>query len=477
LGVLALAVYPGGGQTRPPAARKEDKTAEKWVLDRSLTVSARPAPLPALKYRLFPLDSQRKEGNAVPIYLRLAHQQSDATRRHWRETPAKWNALPLDKVPLREARKFLARYRRFLQQLDLGARRTRAEWNYTLDQGSVVEILLPDVQVQRTYVGLLVLKARVAIAEGDFSAAARTLATGFAHSQHLSRGGFLIHSLVGVDMASQYADALLEFIARPDAPNLYWALTALPRPLIDMRKPLDFEQRLVELEFPDLADLNRSRTAQEWDTLLKNVRTRVERLTESEREDKPLPAGTTAKDPANKSPDLAAARKYLAERKTVSADPLKKMPAAQVLMLYLVGHAREVFDDQFKGAYLPYPQAQPVLAAARKRLKDAPDTEAQRFATFLLPRLDKVVAAQNRIERKIAALRVLEALRLHAAEHDGKLPDKLSDVKVVPVPNDPGTGKPFEYRRDAGSATLTGSIPDAPVQPTGLRYRITLRKK
>jgi hypothetical protein len=49
-------------------------------------------------------------------------------------------------------------------------------------------------------------------------------------------------------------------------------------------------------------------------------------------------------------------------------------------------------------------------------------------------------------------------------------------VTVVPVPADPGSGKPFEYRRDGDTATLTSRIAGEPLEQTGLRYRITLRK-
>ena len=49
-------------------------------------------------------------------------------------------------------------------------------------------------------------------------------------------------------------------------------------------------------------------------------------------------------------------------------------------------------------------------------------------------------------------------------------------VTIVPVPNDPTTGKPFEYRRDGTTATLTSRIAGEPLEVTGLRYRVTLRK-
>ena len=38
------------------------------------------------------------------------------------------------------------------------------------------------------------------------------------------------------------------------------------------------------------------------------------------------------------------------------------------------------------------------------------------------------------IERRLAALRTIEAIRMFAASHDGKLPAALGDIKEVPVP-------------------------------------------
>ena len=72
-------------------------------------------------------------------------------------------------------------------------------------------------------------------------------------------------------------------------------------------------------------------------------------------------------------------------------------------------------------------------------------------------------------------LRVIEALRLHAAANNGQLPDKLEAVTIVPVPNDPGSDKPFEYHKDGDKATLTSVVPGAR-DTKGLRYQITMRK-
>jgi hypothetical protein len=465
---------------RGQPAKPDAPGADKWLFDRTLTITPREESKPALAYRLFPVATDRKEGNAVPIYLRLNFEQSDAARRKWTETPRPWNAMPIDKLPLGEAKAFLDEHKTFLRQIDLGARRKTAEWNYTLDQGSIIDVLLPDVQSMRGYVPMMVLRVRVALAEGDFGAAAHWLQTGFAFSRHVGDGPFLINRLVGIACGGLFADCVLDFVERPSAPNLYWPLTALPRPLIDLRDSMEIEQQVMEMQFPELADLDRPRSPEQWDAVLKKVRTEFARLVQADREGgakwKPIP-GTAADDPASKSPDLPAARKYLVERRKLAADVVEAMPPAQVLLMYILDSYHEFRDDTFKATYLPYLQARKVFDGAEARRKASPDTEARRFPDALLPAIIKVQSAQTRLDRKIAALRVIEALRLHAAANGGRLPDKLTDITLVPVPDDPGTGKPFGYERDQDTATLTSRIPGEKPEVSGLRYRLTIRKK
>ncbi len=463
-----------------PAEKKGDeKPAEKWLMDRTVAVSPAAAPVPAFKYRLYPLTTERKDGNAVPIYERFAHERIDARKKELREKPEQWNKLPLEKLPLPEVKRFLDGYQYNLRQLELGARRKTADWNYTLDAGDVVGLLLPDVQEMRMQAPILVLKARVEIAEGRYADAVRTLETGFSFSEQVGRGDFLIQSLVGIACANQFTDTALELVERPGAPNLYWALTVLPRPLIDLRRANEGEQAVLEMQFPDMAELDRPRSAEEWDAALVRVRKEAERLLKMELEGtkppKPLKPGTTSADPAAKSPDLPAARKYLAEVVGLTAAHVEAMPPAQVLLLYISHLYHEARDDIFKGSYLPFPEAQPVNREAQERLKALPDTEAARMARWFLPAVTKVQLSQVRLERKLAALRTIEALRMHAAK-EGQLPDRLDQVAVVPVPDDPGTGKAFEYRRDGATATLISRIPGESLESTGLRWTITLRK-
>ncbi len=150
-----------------PSLRADDKPASPGAVDRSLNVSPQSAPVPEFKFRLLPLSSELKEGNAVPVYLRLALEQTDAARKYWTETPKAWNLMPVDKVPADLARKFLEDHHYLLRQLELGARRRSADWNYTLDAGDVrdgpIGLLLPDLQGMRAYTPMLILQARLAL--------------------------------------------------------------------------------------------------------------------------------------------------------------------------------------------------------------------------------------------------------------------------------------------------------------------------
>jgi hypothetical protein len=102
---------------------------------------------------------------------------------------------------------------------------------------------------------------------------------------------------------------------------------------------------------------------------------------------------------------------------------------------------------------------------------------------LLLPAIHKVAVAFNRLERRITALRIIEAVRMYAAAHEGRLPDKLADITEAPVPKDPGTGQPFQYRRDNKAATLIAPplklrFPGrAAAGATGQRYRLTMTAK
>jgi hypothetical protein len=479
IALLLLASWPITALAQPSAEKPPEPPKPK-----ELALSPAAAPVPSLKYRLLPSAAELNPGDAAPIYLRIHGYEDSSLDEAWRqisEKSGKWRDLPLDQLPVAEARAFVNLWSGKLRQLEYGTRRKTCDWSYTLpeERSRAVEILLPDAQSMRQWGRILALKARVEIAEKKYDEAVRTIVTGLAFSRHLATGPFLINGLIGIVVANMMLDQADLLIAQPGAPNLYWALTALPRPLIDMREQSEIEQKMLEYVIPELseAELERPREAAEWGPYLARMYVGILRWSEEFAQgdrDYPWLREKSGWDLARlRAEFLPPARDYLKATRGLDARQLAAMPDDQLVALYVAGRYRELNDEAFRSAYLEPRDAIPYLAAVEKRL--------QPFAAgpLALPvmNLKAIHAMQTTIvwpDRSIAKLRLLEAIRLYAAAHDGKLPDSLEQITEVPVPEDPATGKPFLYRRSGDAAIL--HVPQAGLRNPWPTYRITIRR-
>src|SRR5262249_54041561 len=138
----------------------------------------------------------------------------------------------------------------------------------------------------------------------------------------------------------------------------------------------------------------------------------------------------------------------------------------QVVILFTVERYEARRDEIFKWLTLPYWQARRGVARAEKDLSNATQEMADGLPVLgpALPALSSVSSARARIDRHVAMLRTIEAIRLYAASHDGNLPDQLADISEVPVPIDPMTGRNFEYKRTEDRAVLQ-ALPPASSPP------------
>jgi hypothetical protein len=93
----------------------------------------------------------------------------------------------------------------------------------------------------------------------------------------------------------------------------------------------------------------------------------------------------------------------------------------------------------------------------------------------LKPAHDRVRMQMNHLDRKIAALQCIEALRLYADTHDDKFPEKLSDVTEVNIPNDPVTQKPFSYKSTGSEAVLELEATEGSNGRDAVRYELKLK--
>jgi hypothetical protein len=454
--VCALAVFPAN-----PGALGADPPTKV------LTVSRSPAPMPALGHRLLPLESELTPGDAAPIYLRLTSEISREKLRDLGEKTQAWLALPLDQFPVDSARVLVDLWRPQLKQIEFGARRRSCEWNYSIPEETehIIEISLAEAQVMRIWARLVALKARLEIADNNLPKAARTIEEGLSFSRQVGDGPFLINMLVGVRAALEMLDRVDDLVGQPGAPNLYWSLTALPRPLIAARRAVANEYKMCEWMLPEMTDLDQTRTGEEWGARLKRFHSRMLKLAASY-------AGEKSDRRFEKLDDfrkwvLPEALKYLRGR----LGTWNSMHEDQAILMYFGGNYRDLYDEVYKASYLPFPRAEEFYRHGHERLYAVKQGPLDLFAR-LIANIEAGHRSEAMLDRKVAALRVVEALRLHAGIA-GELPKSLDDVKIVPIPADPVSGKSFEYSVTGDMATIEGAMPKGAL---GLTYRITLRK-
>jgi DNA-binding CsgD family transcriptional regulator len=424
--------------------------AEGGVHSIPLTLHPAAAPIPALKYPLLPELRDTTTGNAVTHYRQaFKNMKQDAPpSRDWYPAIDQWMAVSLKDFPREEASQFLKQCETTFQEVDAGARTENCDWGLTEElRKKGVATLLADVQHMREIAALLQLRIRYEIAEGRFDRAILALQTGFAMSRHLADSPTLISALVGLAVSMIVEKRLEEFVQQPDAPNLYWSLTDLPRPFIDLRKPMQGERIMAYGSFPGLIEATADLNAKPW------TPEQVEKVVGMFREfDDQGNAVLKVKDQAEILLRLAArheaAKKILIE-KGRPKDLVDAMPHIQVGLLVAMEQYDQVFDENLKCQSLPFWEAAPAFTRAEARQKEimeAKDGPAIPVARVLFGQVKKVFTARTRIDRQFAALRCVEAVRLYAAAHTGKPPASLDEIKDAPLPLDPVNNKPFNYR-------------------------------
>lgn len=314
------------------------------------TLSLVPAQIDAAMVpALLPNADELTAGDAAALYAKAAQMlPSNLNQQQIRA----WLRLPLGDVPQAEAQQVLRQAETSLKQVDLGALCKDCNW-----PPFVPGTMPAHLKECRLLTQLLCLKARLQIAQGQHDDAVGTMRTGLAMARHLGQGPTVVQGLVGVAMAAMALQRIEDIAQTEDSPNLYPALQALSRPLIDLEKPITSELNSLALN----------------------------------------------------------------------------------------------------------PQYNALTRAAMQRQLE------QSF--------ERVRQLMHRLDRDVAALQCIEALRHYAATHDGQLPPQLGDIPGIEVPDDPTTQKPFGYRQDGSKAVLDAAAPEGGQARDAVRYEITLSPK
>jgi hypothetical protein len=443
----------------PPAAATETVIR--------LTVQPMPAPKPALRYVLLPELKEQNPGNPIHNYLKcFMEQQQFFFNKESVERRSQLLAMPLKELPAQELQDYGGSA---LRQADWAARLDKPDWQILLKlKAEGVYLLLPDVQQLRMLANALKVRFRAEVALGHFDDALRTAKTLFAIARHLGEHPTFIGDLVGIAIANVAIGPLEEMLEQPGCPNLYWALTNLPKPLARLDVGAEGERTWLLADFRDLDD-----SAPMSPDQFKKFIAHIEPLIGVNEEKVVKPSGGVRAwlDARNKDEGLvSAARRRLVEV-GLPEERVARFPADQVLLLDEKRAYEVRRDDLMKLMNVPTWQVE-ALSDPAKEMK-ALETALFPFE----PAISKVRRAQARLEQRIGLLRHVEALRLYAAEHNGRLPATLAEFPV-PLPEDPFTGKPFRYEVTGDTAHFRGSPPRGEEKNPSfnIHYEVTIQK-
>jgi len=471
----------GGVALAQPSPEPKDG---KLVIPITITPTAAPKPLS--RYYLTPQYIDMQPGNRIPTFMKASMEQQNFFAKEPADQRQKWNELPLADLPVDEIKKSsviggLAYRKNFqdfregsgrpLSDVDEAARLTQSDWQVWFNvRRDGVGTLLPEVQRMRELASVLKVRMRYEVKTGDFEKAAYSARTFYGLSSAFETHPTLICMLVGIAIESIGLGVVEEMIQQPGCPNLYWSLTEMPAEVFNSRTASQGERVILHAHFKPLTE-----SVVMSDAELKKMTDTIDLILTMADE-----GGNGAKKgpkPSEKFAELAKDEKKVTElRKELiaagrKADAVNQFPALQVVLAHNLLRYDILLDEFYRVMQLPHPDAIKLAAESEAKLKEESDAL---LAKGLLPTITKVKGAHTRIQQRVAYLRVIEAIRLHAHENGGKLPEKLADIKL-PLPKDPVTGKDFEYGVKGDVATLTGGGPEAGTPITRV-YEIRLKK-
>jgi hypothetical protein len=469
----------------------EDADGQQGLTVYRLTVTPAGEPDPAFKYRLIPSPFEMRPGNAALYYLRgftpngvsggwkellktYGEDEVEGNAQHsgWILPSSK---RPLAELPLDEMRGAIRQFDVIIEQnVKRATIRQECEWGRNFEELEgldIIGMLIPEVQETRTLSRLLMLRARVAIADGDYDQAIEHLKMNYQLARNVAADPILISGLVGISEANFGNLVLTELIAAKGSPNFYWALAEMQRPFIDVYPAVRYELTWGIKIFPVLLEPEKEEhSPEEWARLLARSLEDMQMASGGA----PQVKGWAMRVGVVGFGLLAypdAKQRLLASG--MDAAEIERMPVGKVIAVDASREYQRVAQEHEKWWYMPYHVARKSSSRLDKILAARFEGGYGRIlASLLLPALNKVRDNQMRLDWQLNALQAVEAIRLHAAE-TAKLPASIDEITVVPVPKNPVTNEDYVYRLDGDTAVL--ELPASDGFPNvAYRYEIKL---
>lgn len=412
---------------------------------------------PKLKYRLLPPNWERRPGNAAPLYYRAwLMQRGPPNNWPFKDLDA-WEKMSPEKLPVKEVANFIqSSVRLHPDMFRMAARREYCHWDLAeREVEDPFNLVFPEIDKAQATVMALGLMAKLQIAKGDFQEALDTLQISYQMMQDIGQGRFLGHKIYACAKAETFTRVLEQLVATKGAPNLYWAVRDFPAPFVDLRGAWQNERGTVLMSIPELRDVRTAQlTAEQWQQRWESAVAHSRYYTRiNESGSIPPPP---EKNADSKSGELLV-RRYPPARAGLlnfgyDKAKVEAMARPQVVLVYEGETLERAYDELESLLLLPHDEA---LRRRSKLQAPAKDSLTYPFLNSIVNDWADTARTPLKLQRRLAGVCHIEAIRMYAAAHEGKLPSQLSDIKEVPLSLNSFTGKPFEYRLEGDVAVLT----------------------
>lgn len=437
---------------------------------------------PVFQYQFWPKESELKPGSGQLYYFRALTllQQKNGALATLRQISNREDQATQD------AREFVKSMELVIEAISTMAYLEDLSWDHRsrdIEGPRLYYFKLEDVQLARDLARLLMIKARIHLADRDFKRTSECVLIGNRLAYLMGQGESVIQRLVGSALQAMMRLIVEEMIQTPGCPNLYWAIATVPQPLITIRRSVELELDAVHRAFPALrqaatAGWSDAEAEQRWIEMMQQLHELSGSNSDAENRN-PLLAVDYS--------DFVPPAQQRLKASGISDDQLQQMAPASIVMADTANELDRLIDDNRKALLIPGPQKSLLMqvneagiqTAVRfhkeSGLDDTRPSAAGLFAAALFPSIRQLDAAADRSPTMFRRLMTLEAIRHHAAVHQGELPDSLDDLKTLPSVFAFSTEEPFEYRieknGDQATAVLSGKIPNYPAAEH-LRFQI-----
>jgi hypothetical protein len=432
------------------------------VIEREIVIHPKKIAENLLTSRLLPRAAGQEPGNAVPVLLRMLHEQNNWLNMELPKLTPELAARDPSDADLQAFR-----FDGFAPQIIRAGNMSHANWEYPLHSSNPYYVLLPDAQMMRYFLGWgMTVWIKQQIAKKDFAAALTGIQAQLSCARHLSATPVAVCQLIGRTVAMQALDNLELLIQQSaDVENMYWALGILPHSLGDLSAMAEWESYAFRKSLSSLTDPLPEIGSDRW-PLIAGEFIKMMEDTSNERYSATEIQTLTAKL------DQVASR-FLQEEWSWTDQQLQQATIEERIMRWVIVQ-RHWFDLQTEQMTT---SSIPEALEVYRRVKDKSEKIMEETGSKHNPfsRNEAVIIGCLQFHRHVRFLQTIEALRDHAARNAGELPDNLQQLKFS-APADPFIGQAFEYRKNDTGAWL--SYPPVAGDPNPTRsYHLTLQPK